>query len=70
MSGRCLGPVELGAGPEATQDVSKERSQRLLKMALGGVHTFLLVTSKIILFIHREKEPEGHLPKVSLSGQL
>ena len=59
----------LGAGPEAMlTNGSKERSQRLLKMPLGGVHTFLLLTNKIILFILGEKEP-GHLPKAYHSGQ-
>ena len=60
----------LGASPEARlENGSKDRSQRLLKTPLGGVHTFLLITNKIILYILGEKEPEGHLPKAAHSGQ-
>ena len=49
---------------------SKERSQRLLKMSLGGVHTFLLVTNKIILFIVRKRTRRTFIKSVSQRSAL
>ena len=46
----------LGASPEARlENGSKDRSRRLLKTPLGGVHTFLLITNKLS-YIYSEKK--------------